>query len=502
MSLKIVEDTEKPKKALKRKVEELGEELGYLQRKCRELGIPVLIVVEGWSAAGKGFLINRMIQPLDPRGFKVTCIASPNRDEQLRPFLWRFWRRTPSAERMAIFDRSWYRNLLDEVVDRNLSDPDLEKAYADIRSFERQLRDSGTVIFKFFLDISKKEQAQRLQALRENPNTSWRVDDGVLARHYKYDEYKKVSKQMFEETDVVDGAHWQVIDTTKFLPATVQILETLVNLLQSKVEKRKNGIKFIRNCPAAELPKFKDAPSLARVDTSLTLGKEDYKEKLCARQKRIHELQNELYRLRIPMVIVYEGWDAAGKGGNIRRLTEEMDPRGYEVIPISAPNDVEKVHHYLWRFWTEFPKAGHLTIFDRSWYGRVLVERVEGFCEENDWKQAYREINEMEENFHHFDSVIVKFWVHIDKDEQLRRFEARKGNPAKLWKLHDEDWRNREKWDSYQQAADEMFLRTHSNYAPWTIVEGNCKRYARIKAMDVVIDAIEKKIEKKVRAAK
>jgi polyphosphate kinase 2 (PPK2 family) len=323
------------------------------------------------------------------------------------------------------------------------------------------------------------------------------VDDGVLARHYKYDDYKAASKQMFKETDVVDGAHWQEIDTTKFLPATAKILKSLVSLLRNKVDKRKSGIKFVRNIPNTDLPKFKHAPSLRKVDTSLSLGKEDYREKLVVRQKRIHELHNELYRLRIPMVIVYEGWDAAGKGGNIRRLTEEMDPRGYEVIPISAPNDVEKVHHYLWRFWTEFPKAGHLTIFDRSWYGRVLVERVEGFCSENDWKQAYREINEMEENFHHFNSVVVKFWVHIDKEEQLKRFEARQENQAKQWKLHEEDWRNREKWKPYEEAAEEMFLRTHTEYAPWTVIEGNCKRYARIKAMDVVIQAIEKKIEEK-----
>ena len=297
MTAQLVEDAEKPKKALKRKIEELGEEFGYLQRKCREFGIPVLIVVEGWSAAGKGSMINKIIQPLDPRGFKVTCIASPSRDEQLRPFLWRFWRRTPSAEKMAIFDRSWYRNLLDEVVDGNLSGKDLEKAYADIRSFERQLRDSGTIIFKLFLDIPKKEQALRLEALRKNPNTSWRVDDGVLARHYKYDEYKQASKAMFAETDVGDGAHWQEIDTTKFLPATAEVLNILVSLLKNKVEKRKNGIKFNRNIPATELPMFKAAPSLAKVDTSLSLQKDEYREKLITRQKKIHELHNELYRL-------------------------------------------------------------------------------------------------------------------------------------------------------------------------------------------------------------
>ena len=235
---------------------------------------------------------------------------------------------------------------------------------------------------------------------------------------------------------------------------------------------------------------------MSRVNLELTLDRDEYRKLLDERQDKIHDLHNEVYRRRIPVVIVYEGWDAAGKGGNIRRLTQQMDPRGYEVIPISAPNDVEKAHHYLWRFWTEFPKAGHVTIFDRSWYGRVLVERVEGFCSEADWKRAFREINEMEENFRHFGTVMVKFWMHIDKDEQLRRFKAREENPVKSWKLHEEDWRNRDKWDRYEEAAEEMFRRTHNSHAPWTIVEGNCKRHARIQALDVVIEAIEAKINK------
>ena len=175
MSQDILTETGKSKKGLRRQIEERGRELAYLQRKCRELGIPVLVVVEGLSAAGKGTIINQMIQPLDPRGFKVSCIASPNRDEQLRPFLWRFWRRTPSANRMAIFDRSWYRNLLDAEISGELSESDLRKAYADVRAFERQLRDGGTTILKFFLRITKKEQAARLAALQGNPATAWRV---------------------------------------------------------------------------------------------------------------------------------------------------------------------------------------------------------------------------------------------------------------------------------------------------------------------------------------
>ena len=211
-------------------------------------------------------------------------------------------------------------------------------------------------------------------------------------------------------------------------------------------------------------------------------------------QKRIFELEHLIYLKRVPVVILYEGWDAAGKGGNIKRLTESMDPRGYEVIPIAAPNDVEKAHHYLWRFWMEFPKAGHLTIFDRTWYGRVLVERIEGFCREHEWKRAYREINEMEAHITNFGAVLVKFWLHIDQDEQLRRFQERQQTPDKQWKITDEDWRNREKWGVYEQAVDEMLYRTSTAYAPWTIVEANSKLYARIKTLKTVISAIEAKL--------
>ena len=497
MSQDILTEASISKKGLRRQIEERSRELAYLQRKCRELGIPVLVVVEGLSAAGKGAIINQMIQPLDPRGFKVSCIASPNRDEQLRPFLWRFWRRTPSADRMAIFDRSWYRNLLDSEIANQFSSSDLTKAYADVRAFERQLRDGGTVILKFFLEITKKEQAARLATLQGNPSTAWRVSDDVLQRHARYHDYLKAVDRMFRETDLPEDSPWLKIPSENVRLATSLVLGHLVDVLTARIMARKKGDSSQVFKEPEGLPYFAEVPSLRKTDVSLTLSKGEYLKKLESNQARMQELHNELYRLRIPVVIVYEGWDASGKGGNIRRLTEKMDPRGYEVIPVSAPNDVEKAHHYLWRFWNEFPKAGHVTIFDRSWYGRVLVERVEGFCTETDWKQAYNEINEMEDNFRHFGSIVLKFWVHIDKDEQLKRFKAREENPHKRWKLHEEDWRNREKWDLYEEAAEEMFLRTHAPKSPWTIIEGNCKRYARIKALEVVIEAIEKKIAEK-----
>ena len=484
----------KPNKALLKKIDEKGQELAYLQRKCKEHGIPILILVEGLSAAGKGTLINRIIQPLDPRGFKVSCIASPNRDEQLRPFLWRFWSRTPSTGRIAIFDRSWYRNLLDADIDNLMSEGGLARAYEDVRAFERQLRDGGTIILKFFLEITKLEQESRLVTLQSNPATAWRVDDAVLKRLGRYKEYAEAVIRMFKESDVDAPIPWAKLSAENSYQATVDAQKIMIEVLGKRVRlAKKQKISVPQPANPASLPRFTDAPKLEDVDLAQSLSKKEYLEIIEEKQARIHDLHNEMYRRRIPMVIVYEGWDAAGKGGNIRRLTARMDPRGYEVIPVSAPNDIEKSHHYLWRFWTEFPKAGHVTIYDRSWYGRVLVERVEGFCKEWEWKQAYREINEMEENFVNAGSILVKFWMHINPEEQLKRFQARELNPSKRWKLGDEDWRNRKKWKPYEKATNEMFLRTHSPHGPWTIVEGNCKRFARIRALDTVITAIEKR---------
>lgn len=235
---------------------------------------------------------------------------------------------------------------------------------------------------------------------------------------------------------------------------------------------------------------------LDTIDLNQSLTRKEYVRDLLTYQLQLRELALQLYQRKRTLVIVYQGWDAAGKGGNIRRLTRRLDPRGYEVIPVAAPNDVEKSHHYLWRFWRAFPKAGHITIFDRSWYGRVLVERVEGLCKPEEWHRAYREIKEMEQHWSDFGAVVVKLWLQIDRDEQLRRFRSRRQTAHKRWKITEEDWRNRRRWRSYQAAVEEMLLRTATRYAPWTIVESNCKLHARIKAQETAIKAISKRLKK------
>lgn len=501
---KIDLDKKFPKDKFKEIIPQMELKLGELQRIARDLKIPIMLVFEGWETAGKGTQINRLIMPLDPRGFSVFPVNPPTDEEKLRPFLWRFWVRTPAKGRIVIFEKSWYGRVLSDRVDDLVGRREWERAYDEIKAFERQLADDGTVIIKFFFHIDKKEQRKRFKKMEEDPATAWRISKEDWRHHKNYDKFLEAYDDMLAKTDT-DYAPWHIIEAHDERFAQVKIFstvtETLLNLF-AKIEKNISAQK-----PAASVEKSTvtieqlNSSILDKIDLSVALSKDEYIKTLNSLQKKVREIEHQIYIERMPVVILYEGWDAAGKGGNIKRLTETLDPRGYEVIPIAAPNDIEKSHHYLWRFWKAFPKAGHITIFDRTWYGRVLVERVEGFCGESDWKRAYKEINEMEEQFASFGSVVIKFWLQIDKDEQLRRFEERQRTPHKMWKITEEDWRNREKWDRYKEAIDEMLFRTSSSVAPWTIVESNNKYHARIKALKTVVESVADSLKNKKRKA-
>ena len=468
-------------------------QLPILQRDARQRQVPILIVFEGWDAAGKGTLINELILNLDPRGFNVFNCRPPTEEEQFHPFLWRFWNKVPSRGRMAIFDHSWYRRVLNDRVDGAIQKKQLKQAFTDITSFERQMADDGAIIIKFFLHISKSEQKKRFKKLLSSQATAWRVSKEDLNRHKKYSRYLAAIEDMIAKTDT-DYAPWTVIESHDFHFATLKMFATISSAInKSALSSHGPGSLKKAQRPTAPLGKL-DTSILDKVDASLSLEQDDYENLLKKKQNLLRELEYRIYRMRIPVVIALEGWDAAGKGGAIRRLTQRLDPRGYVVEPVAAPNDFEKAHHYQWRFWQKMPKAGHITIFDRSWYGRVLVERVEGFCTEESWRRAYHEINEMEEHLANFGTVLIKFWLHIDSEEQLRRFNERTRTPLKQWKITDEDWRNRRKWNDYKKAVDEMIYRTSTPLAPWTIVESNCKLYGRIKLLDTVIDAIEKRL--------
>lgn len=482
------------KKTYRRVMDEAEEKLGLLQRECKDAGIPVILVFEGMGAAGKGVQINRLIQALDPRGFDVYACDRPTEDEQMRPFLWRYWTKTPAKGRIAVFDRSWYRSVQVDRFDGLTREDRLGDAYQDILSFEKQLCDDGTVIMKFFLYIDKDEQKKRFKKLEGSKETSWRVTEEDWNRNKDFDRYLKMNEEMLEKTDT-DYAPWVIIEAVDKDYAALKIVSSVMDRLEYELEHRRpEDEKTAQRQEAKTRERFKNGV-LSGIDLSKSLTEEEYKTRLKKLQKRLAELHSELYRLRIPVVIGFEGWDAGGKGGAIKRLTSNLDPRGYRVNPTAAPNDIEKVHHYLWRFWNSVPKAGHIAIFDRTWYGRVMVERIEGFCSEAEWRRAYQEINEMESHMANAGAVVLKFWLHIDKDEQERRFKERQANPAKQWKITDEDWRNREKWDQYEEAVNEMLIRTSTTYAPWIVVEGNDKRYARVKVLQTVVDALEKKVK-------
>lgn len=484
------------KEVYKQVQKEEGTKLGQLQRQLKEAGIPVIILFEGMGAAGKGTQINRLIQFLDPRGFDVYASNRATEEEAMRPFLWRFWTKTPENGRIAVFDRSWYRKVLIDRFDKETKKKELPEAFQDIRSFEKQLSDGGTVIIKLFLYISKEEQKKRFKKLEDSSETGWRVTDDDWARNREYDAYLQINEEMLEKTDS-EYAPWTIIEATDKNYAAMKILKSVTSRLEQAIND-----KAARKAMKSPKKDIVDKQSESRyqsgvlsgVDLSKSLTKEEYKTQIDKLQKRLEILHSEIYRLRIPVVLGFEGWDAGGKGGSIKRLTSHLDPRGYQVNPTAAPNDIEKKHHYLWRFWNRVPKAGHIAIFDRTWYGRVMVERIEGFCSEADWKRAYQEINEMEAHMANAGAVVLKFWLHIDKDEQERRFKERMEIPEKQWKITDEDWRNREKWDQYELAVNEMLVRTSTTYAPWIVVEGNDKYYARVKVLKTVVEALEEKI--------
>ncbi|NOZ22589.1 MAG: phosphate--AMP phosphotransferase [Planctomycetes bacterium] len=483
------------KEEYKEVFEPLQWRLNELQRKARSAGIPTIVVFEGWDAAGKGTLINRLASGLDPRGFKVHPISAPNEDERYHPYLWRFWTKLPAKGTMAIFDRSWYGRVLVERVDELTPEEDWRRAYEEIIEFERQLADEGAVIVKFWLHISKKEQKKRFKKLEKNSYLKWKVGKEEWRHHKQYKKYLLAVEEMLEHTSTA-FAPWTVIEATNRRWARVKMTETIIDALEEALRR-----------PAPAEPKKAESPEgervserktlLEHIDLSKSMEKDEYSKRLDHLQEDIFQLEHEIYIRRIPVIIAYEGWDAGGKGGNIKRLTNGLDPRGYEVIPIAAPTTEEKAHHYLWRFWKHIPKAGHIVIFDRTWYGRLLVERVEGFCTEAEWQRAYREINEFERQLVSFGCVLVKFWLHISKEEQLRRFEEREKVEHKKWKITKEDWRNREKWDRYKGAVVDMLQRTSTTYAPWTIVEGNCKYYARVKALETVVEAMKNALEGK-----
>ncbi len=480
------------KETLSAEIKELELKLLGQQQLLRDAGLPVVVLIEGWAAAGKGSLIKELISEIDPRFYNVVSPVVLPESEERYPFLYQYDKAIPENGKITFLDSGWMENVVRKFLRHEITKDEYRRRMRQVNEFERQLRDGGYLLLKIFLHISKDEQFERLRTLAEAPETEWRVTREDLWQHKEYKRFTEAYDEFMEKTG--DTISWHILDGSRRKTAVRDSFKLLVQKIdQGLQDGRYVGEPFEEEFPLKEMQK------LADVDLSPSIEDEEYKKELKKLQIRLSELHNIIYRKKIPVILCYEGWDAAGKGGNIRRVAYPLDPRGFDVHPIASPLPNERNKHYLWRFWTRLPRTGHIAIFDRTWYGRVMVERLEGFCSEKDWKRAYNEINEFERMLTDWGAVVLKFWIHIDPDVQLARFTERENTPEKQWKITEEDWRNREKWDDYEIVVNEMLQKTSTKNAPWYIIESNDKKYARIRTLKIIIKALEKACERHFR---
>ncbi|QDU63535.1 thymidylate kinase [Planctomycetes bacterium Pan216] len=469
-------------------------ELSRVQQQAREVGLPVVAVFEGWDFSGKSRCIQFLADPLDPRGMKVHAMYPPTAEEKHFPFTRRYFLRLPARGQIVLFLRSWYYHVLDERVHGG---PDAllpEIAFEEIRQLEKMLADDGMLIVKFWLHIDQKEQRRRRKQFKRGDYPRWRVGPDDPKQLKFHEEYERAAEEMLASTST-DFARWYPIAANDLRYARIAIANRIINRVQDEIVLRERRKEMLEGQPPLEnnrLPELDDMTSaLNRVDLTLSLTEKDYDRRLRRAQDRLVDLQYQCVEQKRAVVICFEGWDAAGKGGVIRRMTRVLDPRFYNVHPVAAPRGEEADHHYLWRFWRWIPKAGNWAIFDRSWYGRVLVERIEGFATIPEWRRAFQEIRDFEAALTDSGAIVMKFWLHIDPETQLKRFQEREKIEYKRYKITDEDWRNREKWDQYHRAAEDMFRRTSTTTAPWVLVPSVDKRYARVHALERLVEFIE-----------
>jgi len=450
----------------------------------------VVIVLAGLAGAGKGETLAMINEWMDPRQIDTIDCDDPTDEERERPYMWRFWRSLPPKGRIGLFPDSWYQEPISARVDGTMSRPTLDQRLAEIRRFERMLADEGTLVLKFWLHLSKKQQKKRLAKLASKRTTRWRVTREDWEQQRNYDETIAAWRHAIRITND-SYAPWTIVAAAD--PEFRNL--TVARTLAAAIDQRLRAPRVITVTAPPPLPPVDGRRLLDAIDLTPKIADKDYEERLDLLQGRLARLTRKKRFKKRSAVIVFEGSDAAGKGGAIRRLAGGLDARFFRIVPVAAPTDEERAHPYLWRFWRQLPRRGHLTVFDRSWYGRVLVERVEGFAEYDDWMRAYGEINDFEEEMVRDGTILVKLWLAISLDEQLKRFKEREKTAYKRHKIGADDWRNRKKWDAYAGAANDMFERTSTGLAPWTLVSAEDKRHARVKALETVCDAIEKAID-------
>lgn len=486
----MFEDTEKDrplkKNHYKRRLAPLRVGLLQAQRAQRRRRFPVLVVIAGMDGAGKGETANLLYEWLDPHFLDVHGFGEPSDEERERPYFWRFWRTVPAAGSTAVYVGSWYSDCLARYAAGELGETELARRLEQIRSFERMLAAEGALVVKFWLHLDREAQERRLAALAADPETAWRVTGKDRQHLAHYRPFRRAAERILRETDT-ESSPWTIVDAAHRRRRNLRMGAYLLQRLEARLQRRAG---CEDSAPPALSGCEKNNP-LRALNLRLSLAKPDYRRDLAHYRGRLGRAAREAVHRGISSIVVLEGRDAGGKGGIIRRLLPALDARFCRVIPVGPPTGEEQAYHYLWRFWRHIPPAGGVTIYDRSWYGRVLVERVEGLAYEREWARAYREIREFEAQLTDAGIILVKFWLEISPDEQHKRFEKREQVPFKQYKITGEDYRNRARWNEYGTAAAEMIRRTGTDSAPWTLIEGNDKRFARIKALRTWCERLE-----------
>jgi polyphosphate:AMP phosphotransferase len=482
-------------------VAKLRWELLDAQRRLEGTRRAVIILFGGVDGAGKSETVHLLNEWMDPRYLINRAFDMPSQDERERPPFWRFWLTLPPHGRIGLFMSAWYSQPLLDRVDRTLTKAEFESQIERIAAFERTLADDGAIILKFWMHLNKKAQGKRLSALSKDPLTSWRVTKKQWENWRRYDKFIAATERLIQMTSfahapwfIVDGRderYRSLVVGTEMQRALARVLEPDQRVSTSR--KRPRAVAAVAPwsaVPTSVIARLEQERSiLDTLDMTGTIPEAKAKTALLEQQGRLSRIQRKASARRVSLILLFEGWDAAGKGGAIRRVTSALDPRAYRVVPVAAPTDEERAHHYLWRFWRHLSRAGRVTIFDRSWYGRVLVERVEGLATEFQWSRAYSEIEDFERQLSDDRIVIVKYWLHITKEEQEKRFNERAASPYKSWKLTDDDWRNRERWEAYELAVNEMVARTSTRHAPWHLIPANDKNFARVTVLRLAADA-------------
>ncbi len=460
---------------------------------AQQARFPVLIVIGGVEGAGKGETVNLLSEWMDPRHLHVHAFPDASDEERERPHMWRFWRALPPKGKIGILFGAWHTQPIVDRVMGVTNDAELEQRIADVQRFERMLADEGTLILKFWFHITEKQQRARFKELASDPRTAWRVTDRERSFAKLYPRFARVAERFTRATSTAE-APWIVVASEDERYRNLTVGTTLLKAMRARLDEKSLTVPPARTPPL--VPPIDKVNMIRSLKLDQAMTREVYERELDRWQGRLALLSRDKRFRRTSVVSVFEGNDAAGKGGAIRRITAALDARSYHGVAIAAPTEEERAQPYLWRFWRHIPRHGRVLIFDRSWYGRVLVERVEGFCKEADWMRAYPEINDFERQLVDHNVAVVKFWLAIDEKTQLERFENRQHTAFKRFKITDEDWRNRKKWDAYETAVCDMIDRTSTQFAPWTLVEANNKYFARVKVLKTLVKAIEGAFER------